>query len=292
MEKVEETLITLGDYEEESKFKKRLKKYKFLKVLHICNTAGVASIIAKFMNHAEEIDVDVFQRKCLDKYGLTTYGEYLNCGAWRFGLACLLKARKYDLVHVHGFDKLLPWLGAFYPDKPKIMHYHGTRIRGRWLERRKYWKFAQKIFYSTWDLESPDMPENAVHIPNPVDTDFFHNFPECLKKPNSALTMNTSLNQKKALEYAAKHGLELTIHELGVPYREMPKLLSTFEYYIDVKTIPSGHGLSKTALEALACRLKVINWRGEIVEKLPFEHDPENVVHELHRIYEEMLYEH
>jgi len=34
----------------------------------------------------------------------------------------------------------------------------------------------------------------------------------------------------------------------------------------------------KTALEALVCGLKVINWRGMVIEGLPMENHPENVV--------------
>ena len=53
-------------------------------------------------------------------------------------------------------------------------------------------------------------------------------------------------------------------------------------YYID-RTSPES--LSKTALEALACGLKVIRWDGRVVSGLPEDHRPERVAEVVWRIY-------
>lgn len=58
---------------------------------------------------------------------------------------------------------------------------------------------------------------------------------------------------------------------------------------IDVKRDQYGRlykvPLSKTALEALACGLKVITWKGKIIEGLPPENHPENVAKRIFNIY-------
>ena len=58
-----------------------------------------------------------------------------------------------------------------YPKKPIILHYHGSRIRGKAKERRKYYQKADSIIVSTSDLLET-LPD-ATYIPNPVDTELF-----------------------------------------------------------------------------------------------------------------------
>jgi hypothetical protein len=77
------------------------------------------------------------------------------------------------------------------------------------------------------------------------------------------------------------------------PYLKMPELLRRYEYYIDVKRDSNGEllkgTLSKTALEALACGVKVITCEGKIVEALPLDHRPENVAKKTFNLYLENL---
>jgi hypothetical protein len=57
--------------------------------------------------------------------------------------------------------------------------------------------------------------------------------------------------------------------------------------HVDIKFvdgIPLA-SLSKTGLEALACRLKVSDYRLQYHEKLPFEHSPTSVVSRLNSLY-------
>ena len=258
-----------------------------MRILHIGNTAGVASVIAKFMDRIFDTKSLVVMREVFDKYGLTTYGEVWNCGAKVFALKCLWLARKFDIVHVHDFDKLVPWLKCLYRNKPAILHYHGTRIRKRWKEREKFWSKADVVFVSTPDLLE-DAPDHAIYMPNPVDTDLFYPMTNCNRKPKSALAFRYHLDEKKAMSYAKKYSLQLTILERNIPHKEMPKIFNQYEYYVDQTEIPS---LSKTALEALACGLGVICWDGELVEKLPTEHKPENVAYKIYNIYSMSLQE-
>jgi len=253
-----------------------------LRVLHIWNTAGVASVIAKYMDRILGTRSLVVYRRAFDRYGVTTYGELWDCGAKVFALRCLLLARKFDLIHVHSFDKLVPYLKLLYPSKPIVLHYHGTDIRGKWLQKQKYQSKADAILYSTPDLLNHETPKLAVYLPNPVDTDLFYKFPGIFQKPKTALAFKYQLDMDKANRYAKKYGLSIEFLERNIPYRKMPEILNKYEYYIDQTQIPS---LSKTALEALACGLKVVRWDGEIVEGLPEEHRPENVIRRLIEVY-------
>jgi glycosyltransferase involved in cell wall biosynthesis len=256
-----------------------------LRVLHIWNTAGVASVIAKYMDRILGTESLVVHRKAFDRYGVTTYGELWDCGAKVFALRCLLLARRFDIIHVHSLDKLVPFLKILYPGKPVILHYHGNDIRNKWSLKRKYWSKADAILYSTPDLLNHETPKLAVYLPNPVDTDLFHKFPDTFRKSRTALAFKYHLDIDKANSYAKKYGLSIEFLERNIPHNKMPEILNKYEYYIDQTQIPS---LSKTALEALACGLKVIRWDGEIIEGLPEEHKPENVVISLVKLIKEL----
>lgn len=260
---------------------------KRLRILHVCNIAGVSSIIAKFMDRLFGTESLVVHRKIFDPYGLTTYGEVWDCSARMFALRCLWLARKFDIIHVHSFDRLVPFLKLLYLNKTVIIHYHGSDIRGKWGLRRKYWSKADAIFYSTMDLLDRETPKNAIYIPNPVDTELFHPMQNNNRRRKAALAFNVFLDKRKAQAYAQMYGLSLDILERNIPYRKMPIKLNEYEFYIDKTELRS---LSKTGLEALACGLKVIRWDGKLIEKLPEEHRPENVVKKIYCIYRKLHY--
>ncbi len=256
-----------------------------MKILHIWNTAGVASVLAKYQSKVLGWHTWVITRRSYDRYGLTIYGEALKTGTSTFVLKALSLARKFDVIHVHSLDKIVPLFKLIYPSKPLILHYHGSDIRNKWELKKKIWKKADLILVSTPDLLS-GAPENVVYLPNPVDTELFRPV-HGSKNPNSALYIIKRQAGERidwAYEVAEKLGLELTIIDRvasPIPHIELPRFLNRFEYYIDRKHIPS---LSKTALEALACGLKVVNWKEEIVEGLPSEHKPDKVVNKLYKI--------
>lgn len=260
-----------------------------MRVLHVWNTAGVGSVIAKYMDRLFQTESTVVMRKEFDRYGLTIYGELWNCGAYVFTAKALWKARKYDLIHVHDFDKVVPLMKRFYPTKPVILHYHGTRIRGKSKERFRYYRKADLIIVSTSDLLE-DLPE-ATYLPNPVDTDFF--------KPLEGHSDNSALYVIKQQEelgenfewpkgLARKYGLQLSFRDRidnPIPYKELSIFLNRYSYLLDRDYIKS---LSKTALEALACGLKVVAWNGKIVEGLPKKHEPENVTKQFYTLYKKL----
>lgn len=265
-----------------------------MKILHIWNIAGVGSIIAKYMDKYYGTSSWVIMRKLFDKFGLTIYGELWDCGAKTFTLKALLKARKFDIIHIHGFDRILPYLRVLYSNKPLIMHYHGSDIRGHWQLRKKYYRKADAILVSTSDLLE-NAPENVQYLPNPVDTEIFYRKHPSIY-PKTAFHFGYRADDV-ASQYAKRYGLKLVIHnrtQTPIPYIQLADVLCDYDYYIDVKRskdgilLGSGTSLSKVGLESLACGLKVIRWDGELVETLPKEHDPIEVIKKLFNIYQEV----
>lgn len=262
-----------------------------LRILHVWNTAGVGSVIAKYMDKLLGTRSLVVNRRAFDPYGVTTFGELWDDGAKIFTLKCILKARGFDFVHVHYFDRIVPLLKYFYPKKPVVLHYHGDDIRHKWSLRRKYWKKADAILYSTSDLQDDETPRHAIYMPNPVDTEIFH---PCSRTHESKTAFHIFYNADDlANEYATRYGLQLTIHhwktEGRIPHLKLAETFCQYEYYIDARKSPLGDlikvPLSKTALEALACGLKVVTWDGKIVNDFPSENRPGNVVRQIFNVY-------
>lgn len=255
------------------------------RILHIWNTAGVASVIAKFTDRQFQTRSTVITRKAVDRVGLTTYGRAYDDGAAVFFLRALLMARAADVVHVHSLDKVVPWVKRLY-GKPVVMHYHGTDIEGRWAEKKTRWETADYLAVSTPNLLE-GAPSSAVYVPNPVDTDIFKPGGGG-RDPKSAVSFRYGMDAE-AEEIAKVLGLSLTwLDRWGVRHDEMPGVLSKFAYYIDMRRPPGrveARSVGKAALEALAAGCKVVDWTGRVIEGLPPQNDPSTVAASWHEVY-------
>jgi len=189
---------------------------------------------------------------------------------------------------------LLPPLRLLYPNKPLIIHYHGSKIRGQWHRRKKYWKYADQIFVVTSDLLK-GAPKNVKLIQNPIDKTLF--FPQRNHESLRAIHFKYRVDDI-AIKIAEKHDLHLLIYDRKknpIPHIKMPAFLNQFTHLIDVKKDLRGNllsppeAISKTALEALACNLKVIPYNGEIISGLTYYHEPEFVVTRIYEIYQDIL---
>ncbi len=255
-----------------------------MKVLHVWNTAGIGSIIAKWENKLLNWKTNVFMYKAYDPFGFTIFGELWGSEKASvnekivFFLKSLIKSKEYDIIHIHYHDVFIPFIKKLYRNnKLIIMHYHGSDIRNKWEKRSKYWKKADIILVSTKDLLDGS-PENTVFVPNPVDVDLFYPMEKSRKKGTALFfydrTPKLRYSLPWAINIARKMGLELTVinREINpISYKRMPYILNKYEYFIDHKYVPA---LSKTALEALACGLKVIRWDNKVIHGLPYKHHP------------------
>jgi hypothetical protein len=154
-------------------------------------------------------------------------------------------------------------------------------------------KLANEILVSTPDLIL--LLPNAKYLPNPVDIDHFSrdNIIHNRVTKNNALTIKTETgNSEKVLEYCKKNNIDLKIDVFDrtkstLLYEEIPNFLKKYNVYIDIRIVNDKilENLSKTALESLACGLKVLNYKLEYLDKLPEMHNPVNVVNQLEIIY-------
>ena len=154
-------------------------------------------------------------------------------------------------------------------------------------------KLANEILVSTPDLLS--LLPHAKYLPNPVDVDHFSKDDTIHNKvnKNNALIIKTEIgNSEKVLEYCKKNNIDLKIDVFDrtkspLLYEEIPNFLKKYNIYVDIRIVNDKilENFSKTALESLACGLKVLNYRLEYLDKLPQMHNPVNVVKQLEIIY-------
>jgi glycosyltransferase involved in cell wall biosynthesis len=222
-------------------------------------------------------------------------------------------------------DMVFKFRNEFGNSKKIILHYHGTDIRGikkqKLPHRSKLSDLAvraiftyrrvrdamlirERIHSKAQDLadavivSTPDLlplVSKAIYLPNPIDTDHFSPDKISSARPEraKALTMDTEATDiQLTLRYCKNHNVNLDIdvyNRIGDPimYEDMPAFLKKYELYVDIRYVDGKilENLSKTALEALACGLEVLDhklnrWRG-----LPDEYDPPKIISRLETIY-------
>jgi hypothetical protein len=183
-------------------------------------------------------------------------------------------------------------------DKKKLLI---REIKNRmWLIKRGYYKsfsmeaqnLANEILVATPDLSS--LLPNAKYLPNPVDLDHFSRRNNNEQKYNTnALTIHTETGDiQKTLEYCKTNNINLKINvydrtKKPLLYEEIPNFLKKYDIYVDIRIVNGKilENYSKTALESLACGLKVLNYKLEYLDRLPEIHNPVNVVNNLQNIY-------
>lgn len=269
------------------------------KVINIWNTCGIGGLLAKYLEMYFDYDTIAIARKSHDVFHHSNNKTLVwdnRASVWL--MKCILKAKSYDIIHIHGGVQWLPYFRMIYPNKKIVLHLHGTKIRGRW-DKEDVSK-ADLILVSTSDLLEGS-PDSVLYLPNPVDEELINqiNSLNNVKEKGWAFHVNRYAVDK-AKEYASLHNLELNLFnrdKLFYNHYDFLSHLSEWEYYIDVKRdFPKhvyGHiilkAVSLTGLEALALGCKVINWDNKVLEGLPLEHKGENVAKRLHEIYQGLL---
>jgi len=268
-----------------------------MKILHICDVAGVSTTLARYFNLQGHKAV-VFTYSKMDTFQFSKlYPEQIKVfDSFKTLLACaLLRAKFFDVIHVHYYGNLTKWFKRLFPKKPVVLHYHGSDIRYKKEEKKEHWEKADRVLVSTPDLSL--MYPDFVHLPNPVDEDHFtrkNNF-----NPETALFFQLNKKHKHSTELAQELAIEnelklttITRYQNPVSYCEMPSILEKFEYFIDIKQEPLKKRLldplSLTALQALSMGTKVLNTRS-VYSSLPEQHTTESVVKQLLSYYKELI---
>jgi hypothetical protein len=294
-------------------------------ILHVWDQAGVAYTLAKYQqlqgHEAKVIMIGDHNKYGLIEF----YKQYiLNVALEEFTEKCIEKAKSADIIHIHSrIDILLKLRKKFGRSKKIILHYHGTDIRG--LKKQKlphrsqlsdlairsimmYRRIRDKVLFrkrmhikaqrmaDTVIVSTPDLLQlvaKGIHLPNPVDTDHFK--PDSISKneQKEALTIDTEVTDIQwALDYCKRHNISLNIEVYNriknpIIYKDMPEFLRRYKTYVDIRYVNKTilQNLSKTALEALACGLKVLDYQLKYRQGLSREHDPINVISRLSNIY-------
>ncbi len=267
-----------------------------MKVLHICNVAGVGGYLAEFMAKYHDIKSLVLITGRYNDYSLSTeFVKNLDCKYKEFFVRCWLKGLFFDIIHIHGEDKTLKILKQTLPYRNKkiIIHYHGSDIRGRWTEKRNRWKYADKIIVSTPDLLE-GAPEGTEYLPNVIDEKICSLYQKRSKEKDSCFHVDHEA-VKVASDYCARAPQwRLKIHDRKAQplnHFDFLKKLSSYEYYIDVKKREGKilTAMSLTGLEALFMGVKVITWDGTLISDFPCQHRSFNVALKLKGIYEDLI---
>jgi glycosyltransferase involved in cell wall biosynthesis len=213
---------------------------------------------------------------------------------------------KKIILHYHGTDIR----GLQNRNNPEISNLQKIKNKKKlfiqkiktrlWLVKRGFYNsfstesqnLANEILVATPDLLT--LVPKATYLPNPIDSDHFskrndnHNISN-----NKALTIKTATGDiQKTLEYCKINNINLNIDvydrtKKPLLYEEIPNFLKKYDIYVDVRMVNGKilENYSKTALESLACGLKVLNYKLEYIDKLPEIHYPTNVTSQLQHIY-------
>lgn len=212
------------------------------------------------------------------------------------------KSKKF-IMHYHGTDlrgisrQKLPHRSWLSDQAVKSIYaYRATRDKlflSRERRKLKAQEQADAVIVSTPDLLELCSSDYVHYLPNPVDTDHFNADKAAENGKKIALTIDSEATDiQQAINYCIRNNIELEIEiydrtQRPIAYSEMPNFLKKYKMYVDIRYVDNRmlENLSKTALEALACGLSVLDYKLGFRSGLPSEHDPINVVKNLSKIY-------
>ncbi|HDY88498.1 MAG TPA: hypothetical protein ENH82_10375 [bacterium] len=271
-----------------------------MRILHIWNTAGVASLMSKYLEkHGHRSEV--IMRKSHDPFGMTEYYGHASTdlSGPEFIDHAVVMAKFYDVIHLHGLYRIAAQIKTLYPEKKVVLQHHGTELSQCEDDdlRLESYKSCDAIIASTMDLSSLLSKNGVEHylLDNAVDTEIFKPMDNINKSELALMFDIRYLDTESSLKFVNSRvdwdAFLVDREESHIEYKEMPRYLNAFKRYIDVKCYEwtkghPGKAYSKTGREALACGLEVLNYRGDIVKGLPAKFTPEVMVEKLIGIYE------
>lgn len=179
--------------------------------------------------------------------------------------------------------------------------YAARRIKNRRINPQAQ-KTADMVVVATPDLVEL-APQGSIYVSNPVDVDHFRPASKSTgensgqNNDGKALTFNTeTADLPRVVRHFEKSNLpyKLEVYDRTknpIKYGDMPAFLGRYEAYADIRYVNGRvlENLSKTALEALACGLKVIDYQRNVHIRLPQEHDPAAVASRFIGMYQNLL---
>jgi glycosyltransferase involved in cell wall biosynthesis len=295
-----------------------------LNILHIWDQSAVACVLAKNQKKLGH-EVKILRRTGYDRYGIYEfYGEIVTLiPEENFLELSLQEANKADLVHIHSRTDALFYIRRKSNKRNKIiMHFHGSDLRGinqkykrqdlllnpgllvrnarstrvRGKNNLLAERSANKVLYSTADLRKFLKRSDSVLINIPIDTDHFTpNTNNQASEDFFIFNTEAISNMKWIIDYCKRSGIDnlkvIDRMKHPVKYSDMPKFLKQFGTYVDIRYVNDNvlSNLSTTALQSLACGLKVVNYNLEQVSELPSYHVGSNAAKLVQKAYEEIL---
>jgi hypothetical protein len=271
-----------------------------LKILHIWDQAGVACVLSKYQRRQGHF-VKILKRSGYDPFAI--FGFYneplIYTDGKKFLQLAIKEAKDYDIIHIHSLFKIIPELRRQYNDKALILHYHGSEIRGKDVDsvRLEAEHRSDTILVSTSDLLDYVNSDKAQYFPTPIDTEHFRNTPG-FQADKSLMIISNRIDVSWILDYLDKNNFSLHIDRIvdrsssPVSYSHLPHLLNEYSIYIDIKKYIDGlllTSLSKTALEALACGLKVLRHDLKYIHGLPKINEPEKAAYRSLEVYNKII---
>ena len=164
-----------------------------MKIVHINNTAGVASVLARQqINMGHTAEVFVFNSATQKQFGGKKFNYRWPLSQWNF----FKKIKEFDLWHYHyPYGSLKKNLEMRRNHRPFLKHYHGDDLRGR--------VDTDFCLVSTPDLLK--YAPNGKWLPNPIDFEGI----------NSILTKISYENKKAKVLYYPK------VYESSIHSREL-----------------------------------------------------------------------
>lgn len=269
-----------------------------INILHICDIAGVPSILSHFYNKYGDGHSDIifhkknnFSHNISNFYGGKSFKKFRDLV--KYGI---LHSKDYDIIHIHGAETLVPIFKI--TGKKIVLHYHGSDIneKNRSSSKKRIFcrSLADLIIYNGKKMEENIITFRNVpkkFLPNPVDIEHFHPV-ENIRSGNLSIVSN-NLDKEKTIKAIQIFGNTeiIDLDTQQILYSFMPNILSKYETYVDIKIMPWDYilpDLSTTALQALSCGCSVYHNK-KILQRLPSEHNPINTIKQLTSFYREIL---
>jgi hypothetical protein len=244
-----------------------------MKIAHINNTSGIASIIAKEQRkYGHKVDVFVFNKVIHSQFGGIMINYRSPFARWSF----FKKIKEYEVWHYHyPYGSLKRSLEKRNKHKVYLKHYHGGDLRGKYDD-----DFCL--------VSTPDLLEYSPHgrwLPSPVD------IAEIEKRVCSSLPRTDDTREKRkvrlahypyyknfpATDYYTNTLLELVnakkcevMEILRIPYDQTLQAINSCDIVIG-KILPDVGWFGKFELEGMALGKPVIAY---VSDKLYEEYKP------------------